>query len=163
MQKIIYLIIILIIVSGCSSTRYKVIKNERNNHLEENSLRNDRNLNQLDHFIGEWIGIPYKYGGMSNSGVDCSGFSSLVYIHVYNKTIPRTAHDQFIHGIKSRRESLQKGDLVFFRLSGGRDIDHVGIYLGDNQFVHATKSAGVTISNLSDDIYMDYFVGSCRY
>ena len=119
--------------------------------------------NQLWAEVDQWAGTPHKLGGTDRSGVDCSGFTSRVMLDVYHLKIPRTAESQYE---KSRRVSDSRrraGDLVFFRNVRGRGIDHVGVYLGDNKFTHATTKAGVIISDLNEDYYKKRYVGTCRY
>ena len=120
-------------------------------------------VNNLDSFIAAWLGTPYKYGGMSKNGVDCSGLAYLYMLHVYNKKIPRTSRQQYYRGRKINRFRLMKGDLVFFKGTVSRGIDHVGIYLGDNKFAHASSKEGVIISDLSEKYYRKRYVGACRY
>ena len=114
-------------------------------------------------FVDEWLGVPYKFGGMSKSGIDCSGLTSTIFTNVYSIDLPRTARDQYINGRKIRLNQARTGDLVFFRGVRGSGIDHVGIFLSDKRFVHASISDGVIISDLSEDYYSDRFVGVCRY
>jgi hypothetical protein len=119
--------------------------------------------NNLDSFVATWLGTPYKYGGMSKKGIDCSGLAYLYMLHVYKKKIPRTSRQQYYKGRKINRFRLMKGDLIFFKGMVSRGIDHVGIYLGDNQFVHASRKEGVIISDLSEKYYNKRYVGACRY
>ncbi len=104
-----------------------------------------------------WIGVPYKYGGTSRSGVDCSGFVYLIYKSVYGKTISRQSAAILENDCKQIKKSeLREGDLVFFRTDGKQSStpNHVGIYLKDNEFVHASSSKGVVISSLTNDYYV---------
>lgn len=98
----------------------------------------------------EWKGVRYREGGLSKKGVDCSGFVQLTFRNRLGKSIPRTTKALSKFGKKIRRRSLRPGDLVFFKT--GRKVRHVGIYYGDNRFLHASTSRGVMISGL-DDIY----------
>ncbi len=108
------------------------------------------NLNQA---VDEWIGTPYKWGGTTKSGADCSGFALRIYEDVYNKSLPGRRVEDFLQSVSfvSQTEA-QPGDLVFFRMKGRR-VDHVGIYLGNNAFAHASTSKGVIINSLSDAYY----------
>ena len=85
-------------------------------------------------------------------------------LRVYHKQIPRVSRDQYSKGRKIMRSRLQKGDLVFFKgMSRRRGIDHVGIYLGNNSFAHASQKKGVIISSLTDTYYKKRYAGACRY
>ena len=114
----------------------------------------------LFNFIESWWQTPYHFGGTDKSGVDCSGFSGLLFNNVYSTDIPRTAKEQYNACEKMNRDKLKEGDLVFFNTRGG--VSHVGIYLGDGYFVHANISNGVTINNLDDDYYNVRFLGGGR-
>jgi cell wall-associated NlpC family hydrolase len=159
-MKWILILFLTLLLSACYSTaKYKAIKKSRSSNNHSYS----RNNTQLQDYIKKWIGVPYKYGGMNKRGVDCSGFTSIVYEELYNLKLPRTALDQYNSGKKIRINQLNEGDLVFFRGVRGAGIDHVGIYLEDGNFVHASTSIGVTISDLSEEYYESRFVGACRY
>jgi len=156
--------IIIFILNACTSTaRYKAIKKSRQNNHQPRKQSYSRNNSQLQNCIQDWIGTPYKYGGLSKRGIDCSGFTLTIYNEVYNYKLPRTALDQFKTGRKINSALITEGDLVFFRGVRGTGIDHVGIYLENNKFIHASTSAGVVISDLSEKYYKTRFVGACRY
>lgn len=109
----------------------------------------------LYNFIDAWIGSPHRLGGMTKGGVDCSGFASLLYQQVYRKDLPRTSRDMAAIVKRKYDYQLQEGDLVLFSF-GGKDIDHVGIYLHNDRFVHVSTKQGVVISNLKDAWYYKY-------
>jgi cell wall-associated NlpC family hydrolase len=115
----------------------------------------------LEQVIATYLGIPYKYGGMSRSAVDCSGFVSLVFLEVYDKPLPRSSAQMWNAGHHVSPSAARPGDLVFFR-NGFGPIDHVGIYMGDNRFVHASSSVGVTYSDLGKAYYARRFAGFKR-
>ena len=99
--------------------------------------------------IDEWWGTPYLYGGSSKRGVDCSYFTLDVMNAIYNTNLKRTAAEQYTQSEKIDWSDLKEGDLIFFKTDGSRSITHVGIYMTNNKFVHASTSQGVTISDLS--------------
>ncbi|RYY69802.1 MAG: NlpC/P60 family protein [Chitinophagaceae bacterium] len=111
-------------------------------------------------FIDEWWSTAYRYGGTTKRGIDCSALTGLLLSTVYAISVPRTARDQYSASEKIAREDMQEGDLVFFNTKGG--ISHVGVYLNNDRFVHASTSSGVTISNLNDDYYAKRFIGAGR-
>jgi cell wall-associated NlpC family hydrolase len=101
----------------------------------------------------EWRGTPYKLGGTSRSGIDCSAFSRVLYQDVYEMELPRTAEEQERLGSAVGRDGLQPGDLVFFRTQGMGPLfksRHVGVYLGGGEFAQASGRRGVTISRLDN-------------
>ena len=109
-------------------------------------------------FVLDWRGTKYCYGGSSKECTDCSGFTSNAYKEVYQKDIPRVSRDIYSNSMPIRKNALYEGDLVFFATSGGNKISHVGIYLWDGYFAHASSSQGVTVSNLRTGYYMKTFV-----
>lgn len=112
-------------------------------------------------FIDQWYGTPYKYGGESKNGIDCSNFVTLLYKEVFNKTISGPSGTIFNQCKVTSNNSLKEGDLVFFKIHKNK-ISHVGVYLQNNQFVHATTKKGVRIDNLNTTYYTTYFYkGAC--
>lgn len=107
----------------------------------------------------EWIGTPYRWGGTTRRGIDCSAFVQTILRDALDIRITRTTASQVHEGESVRRENLLPGDLVFFRRRGTR---HVGIYLGNNEFIHASSSRGVTISDLSRGYYNRHYWTSRR-
>lgn len=108
-----------------------------------------------------WIGTPYKYGGLSRGGVDCSGFTYTLYKEVYGKTLARQSKDMLTTNCKKTdKKSLKEGDLVFFRTDGKKSTvpNHVGVYLKDGKFVHASSSKGVVVSDLATEYYVNTFI-----
>lgn len=103
--------------------------------------------------IDEWIGTPYVYGGSSKNGVDCSYFALDVMNGIFNKKLNRTAAEQYLQSKRISWDELKEGDLIFFKTEGPNKVSHVGIYLTNNKFVHASSKKGVTISDLSEPFY----------
>ena len=110
---------------------------------------------KLFNFVYDWIGTPYRFGGTSRKGIDCSAFTKELYSEVFNMDIERSSRDIFSMVNPVRREDLKEGDLVFFKIHSRR-ISHVGIYLGNNRFAHASIK-GVAIGSLEDPYYKRYF------
>ncbi len=108
-------------------------------------------------FIDEWIGAPHRLGGQTKSGIDCSAFINHLFSEVYKKPLARSSYEM-ADGIKRKYENqLIEGDLVFFSF-GKKNIDHVGLYLRNNKFVHVSTTKGVMISDLHDSWFYKYFV-----
>lgn len=102
----------------------------------------------LREYFTRWQGTRYRYGGLSRDGVDCSGLTLITYKELFGKNLPRTVKEQIKKGKKITKNSLQAGDLVFFKT--GLFQKHVGIYLEDDLFIHASGKKGVTISSLNN-------------
>ena len=110
---------------------------------------------KLFHFVYDWIGTPYHFGGNSRRGIDCSAFTKELYSEVFNLDIRRSSRDIFSIVSPVSKDELKEGDLVFFKIHSRR-ISHIGVYLGNNRFAHAS-SRGVAISSLDDAYYSRYF------
>jgi cell wall-associated NlpC family hydrolase len=119
------------------------------------------NDEKLFSFIESWYGTPYRYGGFSRDGVDCSGFTQALMSNIYQLNVPRISAEQYNQSKRISKKDLKEGDLVFFKTNGST-ISHVGVYLRNNKFVHASTSGGVMINDLSDDYYARRFAGSGR-
>lgn len=112
-------------------------------------------VNYIDFYreIANWLGTRYCLGSMSQNAVDCSGFTKIIYSTVFNKDIPRTSHDMSNSLTQTLSvDQLLPGDLVFFATRGKKHINHVGMYVGEGNFVHASIK-GVKISSLSEGYY----------
>lgn len=123
-------------------------------------LDTSSNLN-LYKAIYEWLGTPYRFGGTSKSGIDCSSFTGKIYASAYKINLPRSSREMYNIVKQVPRAELKEGDLVFFRISRGQ-VSHVGIYLGDDRFAHASSSRGVMVSNLNEDYYKKYYYSGGR-
>lgn len=108
----------------------------------------------------EWQGTPYRLGGQSKRGVDCSGFVQLTYQERLGVALPRTTELQARSGLAINQHELMTGDLVFFKINGS--TRHVGIYLHNNRFLHASKSSGVMISELGSPYWQSAYWKSKR-
>ncbi|PKL84955.1 MAG: hypothetical protein CVV22_10410 [Ignavibacteriae bacterium HGW-Ignavibacteriae-1] len=106
-----------------------------------------------------WLGTPYRYGGDSRSGVDCSGLVAQVY-GALGISVPRTSRTQYENSERVKTEKLQQGDLIFF--SNGAIVNHVGIYIGNGEMIHASSSRGVIKQAVSDEYYTRRFAGVGR-
>ncbi|WP_291530725.1 C40 family peptidase [Bacteroides sp. UBA939] len=111
----------------------------------------------------EWIGVPYRSGGNSKRGTDCSGMVSQLYKKVYNISLSRSTDGQLKESSKVSRRKLREGDLVFFTSRASKKkVAHVGIYLKNGKFVHASTSNGVIVSNLREQYYTKHWLRGGR-
>lgn len=112
--------------------------------------------------IDSWYGTPYKLGGTTRKAIDCSAFMQTIYNAIYKHQLPRTAKEQFSYSkYIAGKQDLREGDLVFFKIRS-KNISHVGIYLADGKFAHASSSKGVIISSLDSKYWAKYYVGGGR-
>ena len=120
--------------------------------------------NEIVRTAQEYIGVPYRWGGESpRTGFDCSGLTMVVY-RLNGLDLPRSSRQQWQAGTPTRRSQLAKGDLVFFATSGGRRVSHVGIYAGNDNFLHAPgKGRNIRVSSLSSKYYKSRYLGARSY
>ncbi|MGK9477552.1 C40 family peptidase [Melioribacter sp. OK-6-Me] len=109
----------------------------------------------------KYIDAPYKYGGNSDRGIDCSAFTKQV-LSAFSVDLPRTVREQFTIGMSVAENELKFGDLVFFNTSRRAYPGHVGIYLGNREFIHSSRTLGVTVSSLDETYYKKRYVGARR-
>lgn len=107
-------------------------------------------------FIYDWLGTPYRLGGDSKKGIDCSKFAFKLYDKAFSTIIGNNSRNIFSMVNPVEKWELREGDLVFFKIHSSA-ISHVGVYIGDNKFAHASSSKGVMISNLQDPYWTRYF------
>lgn len=126
---------------------------------DEKEMR-DRILSEF----AQWEGVKYKLGGASKKGIDCSSLMQEIYHAAFadtlNERLPRTTARQIGHGVSTTRADLRPGDLVFFRMTSAER--HVGVYIGDKQFIHASTSQGVMISSLKNDYWKKRYTTARR-
>lgn len=108
----------------------------------------------------QYLGVPYVYGGSSPNGFDCSGFVQYVYRQM-GVELPRTADIQYMVGVPVSKENLVPGDLVFFA-GDYVNVSHVGIYISDGNFIHASTTYGIAYDSLYRDYRVDHYVGARR-
>lgn len=120
---------------------------------------------QFEKKAKEYVGIPYRSGGTSEKGMDCSGFARTLYDKLFSIELPHSSIEQYqssdLQKISKRR--MQPGDLIFFADKKKKRINHVGVYLSNGKFIHASSSLGITVSKLSESYWKKRFVGSKRH
>lgn len=129
---------------------------------KESPMSNEPVVRALFTQLNEWKGTPYRYGGNTKSGIDCSAFVQITYTTLFNKNLPRSTTEQAQLGTKIKPKEHRPGDLIFFRTEGSKQINHVGIYAENNTFIHASTSKGVTRSSLNNPYWQKNYVYSRR-
>ena len=139
---------------------------EKYNSSEENNVLSNDYGTPKEKMLMEiirYLNTPYKYGGNSKKGIDCSAFTQTVYKHTLSIDLYRSARQQYQQGEEiDNEEDLQFGDLVFFNTRRAVKPGHVGIYIGDHLFAHASSKKGVTVSSLDHPYYQKRFMGGRR-
>ncbi|KLV06992.1 hypothetical protein ABT56_07545 [Photobacterium aquae] len=157
-------IVVIVLLAGCSSTPDNSSQNATD--LSSQGVTAKRydfiplsvpleGRSNLDNFYRYWRGAPYRLGGTTRAGIDCSAFVQKGVLELFKHDLPRTTEDQSKQGQWVAIDKLKHGDLVFFKT--GRSLRHVGIYLGDAQFLHASTSQGVIISSLKNPYWRSVY------
>jgi len=185
-KKILFLIVISLFVASCSTHKHipqqttkqadrkqnsgvKIIEQE----AEKPSIKQDTIVhinraqeleptikNKLEKEYLKYKGVPYKYGGTSAKGFDCSGFVQLTYKKTFNIELPRSTRQMLKEGVEVSKNKLKIGDLVFFKPNN--TYRHVGIYMGENLFIHVSTKRGVIKSNLKMTYWLKHYLTSRR-
>jgi len=153
MKKLLIVILALGLGACASAPEPKPVVKQ----VEPVSVWNDSNIAELH---SEWRGVPYRLGGATKKGIDCSAFVSVAYQKMLGMTLPRTVQAQQALGKPVARDQLRKGDLVFFKT--GWSTHHVGIYVGGNNFLHVSTSQGVKISSLLNSYWASKYWNARR-
>lgn len=172
MKWILPLVVGAMVLCGCEpSVRYssappKPVADHRVTHTEPEPSDSRRDVSPVDvalmqRIVDGYIGVPYRSGGFGRLGVDCSGLVYAVYRDYDGLHLPPNTRKLFDQLSRVSYRNLECGDLVFFSL-GGEYVSHVGIYVGDGRFVHASRSQGVMVSAMSEDYYRNSYVGARR-
>lgn len=156
------LIIFLLPLLICAQTKKqkrkaKAQKQAFDQYYSTYSLKPDSAVNPYLYYqVYEWIGTCYKYSGSSKKGIDCSGFVNEIYSNVYCINIPGGSSEIWTKVNPIEKIDLKEGDILFFKIRKGK-ISHVGIFLGNNKFAHASVKTGVVINDLDEAYYKKYF------
>jgi cell wall-associated NlpC family hydrolase len=139
----------------------RILAGKRDFRKERNPSITPLDQSKMMREISRYMGVPYHHGGTSSEGMDCSAYTMLVYANAIGKRLPRTTEEQFKVGKPVAFDDLKFGDLVFFNTTG-TPASHVGIYLGDDLFAHASVTLGVTISSLQSSYFKNRYEGARR-
>ncbi|RFA34373.1 NlpC/P60 family protein [Alkalilimnicola ehrlichii] len=150
-MRILLTLCVLAVLSGCATTQ--------NGHSTSGASTALPNTHETRAALydqhAQWQGTPYLLGGLSQNGIDCSGFVLTTFRQQFGIDLPRTTQVQASLGKPVRQNDLQAGDLVFFRT--GKRTQHVGIYVENRTFLHASTSQGVTLSQLDNPYWQSSF------
>ena len=168
LKKCLFLVLVTGFLSSCGVIQRGTIPWENNNSptgatatVPVNMSRSDRVVrNRLDKAYSDWKGTKYVLGGTSSRGIDCSAFIQVVFKDYLNAELPRTTREQMQEGQSVKKRNIKIGDMVFFRT--GRDTYHVGVMINGEQFLHASTSNGVTISNLQNQYWQSTYLTTRR-
>lgn len=156
-----FLFVFVLLLTSCSTSKSVNDDIQYQPSIKETKL--SKSEKTLINEAKSWLGTPYKYGGHSKEGTDCSGFVMKVYLAVYNKKLPRSSKDQHAFCKKISKDKMKVGDLVFFATGNDKNVvSHVGIYIGNDEFIHASSNKGVVVSSLSQSYYVRTFVSAGR-
>lgn len=133
----------------------------QNSETENGEKKEEENWLSLIDIAMDYIGVPYRFGGSSLSGIDCSAYVQMVYRY-FSIDLPRTAREQFKAGVKVSKKELRIGDLIFFR-TYAKYPSHVGIYVGEGKMIHASsRNKKVTITSINEPYYVRRYIGAVR-
>lgn len=158
-------------IEGWVSSKYIGSYNEvqvttsevKQEEVKVESKENNENskIDKIVNLAKAQIGKPYRWGAAGPSSFDCSGFTTYIYKNGAGISLPRTSVSQSKTGTKVSRSNLKTGDLVFFNTSG-KGVSHVGMYIGDSKFIHASSSKGIRIDSLNSTYYKSRFISGSR-
>jgi cell wall-associated NlpC family hydrolase len=159
-----FLLACLTLLSACKTHR-KVSQQEPNRTRVDPKLGielPDEINNQFIDEIKKWVNAPYKYGGTTRAGVDCSGFVQAVYKTVFNLSVAHQSEALYKKAKPVKQSELKEGDLLFFKIESTR-ISHVGMHITREYFIHASTKKGVVLSSLNEPYYKKTFEGYGTY
>ncbi len=148
-------------VETSSEAAEGVLSGKRSFRTEKNASISNLDQAKIMREISKMMGVSYKLGGVDENGIDCSAYTMMVFRNSIGKQLPRSSSEQYKLGVPVQSDDLKFGDLVFFNTTG-ETASHVGIYLGDDLFAHASVSLGVTISSLESYYYKQRYNGARR-
>jgi uncharacterized protein YycO len=140
-----------------------VVKAEEEFYSKKLGIRFKDSANKkLVETVTKWLGTPYRYGSSSKKGTDCSGFVTRIYQDVYGIDLSRSSRSMFGDVQRVKKDSVQTGDLIFFKRGPKQPIYHVGIYLKNGKFIHSASNGGVRVSSLKESYYRNNYYAAGR-
>lgn len=153
--KFVLFLLAILFFSACGSRKATIKSNTSAAKMAE--AMSHLKSKPLYRFITDWSGVKYRLGGLGKDGIDCSGFAYLLQKDIYGNSLPRRSREQAETVKEKSLGQLKEGDLIFFSFGGGA-VDHVGIYLNGNYFVHASTTRGVVVDDLNLPAYQKAIV-----
>lgn len=178
LKQVLFLILIALTIASCSTKKHvrkqrknktirikndekaKIKEQKKQFKLSQNPKKKTSVKHKLETHYKKYKAVPYKYGGTSIKGFDCSGFVQFTYKHLFNINLPRTTGLMLKEGNSVSKRKLQVGDLVLFRTS--KRYRHVGIFMGNNLFMHVSTKKGLMKSNLDNPYWLKRYLTSRR-
>ncbi len=170
-MRVLLPVAVLVCLTGCltSSVRYR---RPSGAVVTKNAYRVPRNwdyredyripVSRLRGIVDSYLGVPYRYGGTTRRGLDCSGLVYVVFRELNRARMPRSTRRLKRLGRAVRRAHMRPGDLIFFATGRSGRVNHVGIYMGNDRFAHASASKGVVYSDVDGHYYVKHFVFARR-
>jgi lipoprotein Spr len=159
-KLLIILLVLPFLVSAQSRKQKRKAKAQKvamTRYYSDYSLQPDSAVSPYLYYqVYDWVGTRYKYSGETKKGIDCSGFVSEIYKNVYCIELAGGSTDIWNKVVPVEKVDLKEGDILFFKIKKGR-ISHVGIYLGNNKFAHASVKKGVMVNDLEETYYKNCF------
>ena len=160
-QLLFGLTILAMVIAGCTPLHHETASRRIHFQGQTIDLGDEQAVQQILYDqLREWEGAPYQIGGLTKEGIDCSGFVYMTFLSKFGIRLPRSARLQADAGSSVLYKNLKAGDLLFFKT--GVNSRHVGIYLEEKQFIHASKSSGVMISRLDDGYWSSRYWKAVR-
>ncbi|MBQ0022355.1 MAG: C40 family peptidase [Prevotellaceae bacterium] len=166
-KNIFILFLLLLLLASCHSSKNTSYMGYDFRTIAKAGIALGMDVEQEDNIklmvnASTWIGTPYRYGGNDRRGIDCSGLSKALYRDVYGIELDRVSRDQYKNNCKKiGKKHVAQGDLLFFTTDSSKgEIGHVGVYLKNGKFVHASTSKGVVISKLDEAYYVKHWYGA---
>lgn len=149
MKPVLLLFTVLLLLSGCSSKKVSKPSHKTTKTTHQKTTQSGSWISRaLSKEYTKWNGVPYKYGGTTLKGVDCSSLMQIIYKDAFGLKIPRTTANQAKIGFQVKKSSKREGDLVFFKT--GWNTRHSGIIIKSDKFIHSSTKHGVIISSLNN-------------
>ena len=168
LKQLFFIILLGLTIASCSTNKHI---SKQHTHIYKSKVKTEKVETgkkkkktsikyKLETQYSRYKGVPYKYGGSSIKGFDCSGFVQFTYKSLFKINLPRTTGLMLKEGVPVSKRKLQIGDLVLFRTS--KRYRHVGIFKGDNQFMHVSTQKGLMKSNLNNPYWLKHYIASRR-